>query len=180
VGYVLDNGDRLFRLIGGSHSALGHLALLLAAAAASGPSPSSFMGLDFAVELKGDRVDARLQKYDCPVIQDKLDLIGRLLIFTRQMNMLMTSEISVEAVAQNFLQDNYRLDLEGLAGAAAPPRLIPPDTKARSIGSFVGANLRVRPYEVATLGSALKMPQRIRLNATRYERAEKPRQGKSG
>jgi pyruvate,water dikinase len=79
------------------------------------------MGLDFAVEVKGDRVDARLQKYECPVIQDKLDLIGRLLIFTRQMDMLMTSEISVEAVAQNFLKGNYRLDLEGLAGAAAAP-----------------------------------------------------------
>jgi pyruvate,water dikinase len=76
------------------------------------------LGLDFSVEVKGDRVDARLQKYDCPVIADKLDLIGRLLIFTRQMDMLMTSEISVEAVAQNFLQGNYRLDLEGLAGAA--------------------------------------------------------------
>ena len=75
------------------------------------------MGLDFSVEVKGDRVDARLQKYDSPVIQDKLDLIGRLLIFTRQMDMLMTSEISVEAVAKNFLAGNYSLD----AAAIAPP-----------------------------------------------------------
>ena len=72
------------------------------------------MGLDFAVEVKGDRVDARLQKYDSPVIQEKLDLIGRLLIFTRQMDMLMTSEISVEAVAKNFLAGNYRLDMEAM------------------------------------------------------------------
>jgi pyruvate,water dikinase len=77
------------------------------------------LGLDFAVEVKGDRVDARLQKYDSPVIQDKLDLIGRLLIFTRQMDMLMTSEISVEAVARNFLQGNYSLDVEAMAGPAA-------------------------------------------------------------
>jgi len=72
------------------------------------------MGLDFSVEVKGDRVDARLQKYDSPVIQAKLDLIGRLLIFTRQMDMLMTSEAGVEAVAQNFLQGNYCLDMEAI------------------------------------------------------------------
>jgi pyruvate,water dikinase len=74
------------------------------------------MGLDFSVEVKGDRVDARLQKYESPVIQEKLDLIGRLLIFTRQMDMLMTSEAGVEAVAQNFLQGNYSLDMGAIAG----------------------------------------------------------------
>ena len=77
------------------------------------------MGLDFSVEVKGDRVDARLQKYESPVIQEKLDLIGRLLIFTRQMDMLMTSETSVEAVANNFLQGNYGLALEAI-GSSGP------------------------------------------------------------
>ena len=75
------------------------------------------MGLDFSVEVKGDRVDARLQKYDRATIADKLDHIGRLLIFTRQLDMLMTSESSVEAVAKNFLQGNYGLDMEAIAGA---------------------------------------------------------------
>lgn len=79
------------------------------------------MGLDFSVEVKGDRVDARLQKYDSPVIQEKLDLIGRLLIFTRQMDMLMTSEAGVEAVAQKFLQGNYGLEVEGMAGPGLEP-----------------------------------------------------------
>ena len=79
------------------------------------------MGLDFSVEVKGDRVDARLQKYESPVIQEKLDLIGRLLIFTRQLDMLMTTEISVEAVAQNFLQGNYSLDMEAMAVPDATP-----------------------------------------------------------
>jgi pyruvate,water dikinase len=77
------------------------------------------LGLDFSVEVKGDRVDARLQKYDSPVIQEKLDLIGRLLIFTRQMDMLMTSEAGVEAVAHNFLQGNYSLGIEAIAGSDA-------------------------------------------------------------
>jgi pyruvate,water dikinase len=78
------------------------------------------MALDFSVEVKGDRVDARLQKYDRAVIADKLDLIGRLLIFTRQMDMLMLSEASVEAVAQNFLQGNYGLDMEAMTGVETP------------------------------------------------------------
>ena len=89
------------------------------------------MGLDFSVEVKGDRVDARLQKYESPVIQEKLDLIGRLLIFTRQMDMLMTSEAGVEAVAQNFLQGNYSLDMEAIAGSGqedAPGKSPPADS----------------------------------------------------
>jgi len=68
------------------------------------------MGLDFTVEVKGDRVDARLQKYPGEVIAEKLDQLGRLLHFTRQMDMLMTGEASVEAVAQNFLAGNYHLE----------------------------------------------------------------------
>jgi pyruvate,water dikinase len=90
------------------------------------------MGLDFSVEVKGDRVDARLQKYNSPVIQEKLDLIGRLLIFTRQMDMLMTSEAGVEAVAQNFLQGNYSLDVQAIAsgGPTTAPQNSPPADSA--------------------------------------------------
>ena len=99
------------------------------------------MGLDFSVEVKGDRVDARLQKYESPVIQAKLDLVGRLLIFTRQMDMLMTSEAGVEAVAQNFLQGNYSLDM----GAIAVPdhRPIPPKKKkGKVVGDAASRQLR--------------------------------------
>ena len=66
--------------------------------------------LDFVVDVKVDRVDARYQKYDCPLIEEKLDLVGRLLLYTRQMDMLMHSESSVEAVTQNFLAGNYSLN----------------------------------------------------------------------
>jgi hypothetical protein len=49
-----------------------------------------------------------------------------LLIFTRRLDMLMTSKYSVEAVAKNFLQGNYGLDMAAMAGtleetAAASP-----------------------------------------------------------
>jgi pyruvate,water dikinase len=66
--------------------------------------------LDFTVDVQGDRVDARFQKYEGPVIEEKLDQLGRLLIFTRQMDMLMNTEASVEGVAKNFLNGNYRYE----------------------------------------------------------------------
>ena len=65
--------------------------------------------LDFSVEVIADRVEARLKKYEASVIEEKLDLLGRLLQFTRQMDMLMHSEKSVEVFAQNFLAGKYDL-----------------------------------------------------------------------
>jgi len=66
--------------------------------------------LDFVVDVKGDRVNARFQKYDCPLIEEKLDQVGRLLLYTRQMDMLMNNEESVEAVAKHFLEGNYHYE----------------------------------------------------------------------
>ena len=66
--------------------------------------------LDFAAEVTGDRVSARYQKHEIHLIEDKLDIIGRLLQFTRQMDMLMTNEASVEVLAENFLEGNYNLE----------------------------------------------------------------------
>jgi hypothetical protein len=44
-------------------------------------------------------------------------------IFTRRMDMLMTGEVSVAAVAQNFLQGNYAPAMEAIFGPdlEAPP-----------------------------------------------------------
>ena len=68
------------------------------------------MALDFSVEVIADRVDARLKKYESSMIEEKLDVIGRLLQFTRQMDMLMHSEISVETIAKKFLEGKYDLE----------------------------------------------------------------------
>jgi pyruvate,water dikinase len=66
--------------------------------------------LDFAVEVRADRVDARLLKYEQPDIEARLDQIGRLLLFTRQMDMLMNGEGSVDQAAQSFMAGNYHLE----------------------------------------------------------------------
>ena len=63
----------------------------------------------FKVNVKGDKVDARLQKYPKSYIESRMDILGRLLIFTRQLDMLMISEKSVEWAAENFVAGNYKL-----------------------------------------------------------------------
>jgi pyruvate,water dikinase len=67
-------------------------------------------GLGFAVDVKGDLINARIKKYEQEVIEEKLDMLGRLNLFTRQMDMLMASESRVDWVVQAFLKGNYNLD----------------------------------------------------------------------
>ncbi len=69
--------------------------------------------LGFLVESQGDRARARFAKEQPEVIEEKLDYIGRLLLFTRQMDMLMTTEASVNHLAECFLQGNYCLETKG-------------------------------------------------------------------
>lgn len=63
--------------------------------------------LGFRVEVQGDRMDAAYEKFDQDEIKQRIVDIGRLLIFTRQMDMLMVDEASVQNVANRFLAGNY-------------------------------------------------------------------------
>jgi len=67
----------------------------------------------FAVEVNGDRVVARFQKYEAAATAERLDMLGRLLIFTRQMDMLMVDEGSVQRVSQCFLDEDYHYENSG-------------------------------------------------------------------
>jgi pyruvate,water dikinase len=66
--------------------------------------------LGFLVEATGDRVRARLAKQEHPYIEEKLDQLGRLLIYTRQMDMMMHSEAHIDELTACFLQGNYQLE----------------------------------------------------------------------
>ena len=63
--------------------------------------------LGFRVTIMADRIQARYQKYPKSDMEPRLDQLGRLLIMTRQMYMLMTSEQAVSGYAQNFLNGEY-------------------------------------------------------------------------
>ncbi|MBI5551407.1 MAG: phosphoenolpyruvate synthase [Desulfobacterales bacterium] len=66
--------------------------------------------LDFSVAMKVDQVDARFQKYDRADIAQRLSMLGRLLQFTRQLDMLMASDTAVDLFVQAFLDGNYHYD----------------------------------------------------------------------
>lgn len=63
--------------------------------------------LGFQVEVVRDRVQARFQKYPRQEMEQRLDQLGRLLIVTRQMDMLMTGDESVRLFADKFLRGEY-------------------------------------------------------------------------
>lgn len=63
--------------------------------------------LGFNVERENDRIRARFQKYPEKEIASRLDQLGRLLITSRQMDMLMVNEEAVTAFADNFLNGVY-------------------------------------------------------------------------
>lgn len=66
--------------------------------------------LGFHVQVKADRVFSRFQKDEQEVIEDRLDTMGRLIIFTRQMDMLMINDECVELFAKSFLEGDYTLE----------------------------------------------------------------------
>nr|WP_300161568.1 PEP/pyruvate-binding domain-containing protein [Solidesulfovibrio sp.] len=77
--------------------------------------------LGFAVESAKDRVSGRFQKVPAPLIEEKLAHMGRLLQFTRQTDMLMVSEESVEAMVACFLSGAPCFDPAAAARAQSAP-----------------------------------------------------------
>jgi pyruvate,water dikinase len=75
----------------------------------------------FDVEVKGDRVTARIHKRTALILEDMLDHLGRLLQFTRQMDMLMHTDESVGAIAQSFIEGDYCLERQSGKDSTAAP-----------------------------------------------------------
>ncbi|MFH0945267.1 MAG: PEP/pyruvate-binding domain-containing protein, partial [Planctomycetota bacterium] len=66
-------------------------------------------GLEFAVERNGDAVSAFLKKRPAEEIGKVLAEMGRLILYTRQMDMLMDGPAMVEWLAKAFARGNYGL-----------------------------------------------------------------------
>ena len=77
--------------------------------------------LGFLSTTLGDRVTARIAKQPADVLTEKLDMLGRLLIFTRQMDMLMHNDGLVDDMVNAFLNGNYQLRSD-LSGGASHER----------------------------------------------------------
>jgi pyruvate,water dikinase len=65
--------------------------------------------LGFWTRVRGDRVQARFGKRPARRILDILDQLGRLIMYTRQMDMLMTDETLVDTLADGFLAGDYAM-----------------------------------------------------------------------
>ena len=68
--------------------------------------------LDFEVEVTGDLVVGRLWKYPRELLEEKLDLLGRLMGCARQRDMLMADDAIVDWYAAAFLAGNYKFEGE--------------------------------------------------------------------
>ena len=66
--------------------------------------------LGFGVDTVSDRVAARFQKFPAEVIAERLGHLGRLLQFTRQTDMLMVNEASVDHMVSCFLSGASSFD----------------------------------------------------------------------
>jgi pyruvate,water dikinase len=75
--------------------------------------------LGFAVETVSDRVSGRFQKFSREVIAEQLGHMGRLLQFTRQTDMLMVSDASMDAMVACFLSGAPCFDPATLGGQPA-------------------------------------------------------------
>ena len=67
----------------------------------------------FNVNKKGELVDAELKMDDKKTMEDKLDMIGRLLGTTRLMDMYLKDASMVERFVQDFLKGRYHFGREG-------------------------------------------------------------------
>jgi pyruvate,water dikinase len=63
--------------------------------------------LDFDVEIKGDWLRARLMKYECKDMEERLDYLGRLMCCARQLDMVMYSDGVIDWYIRAFMEGNY-------------------------------------------------------------------------
>ena len=60
--------------------------------------------LDFRVEPKEDSITARIDGYDADILDEKLEVLGRLMMVSKQLDMVMLSEDAVEQYYREFSQ----------------------------------------------------------------------------
>jgi pyruvate,water dikinase len=63
--------------------------------------------LGFAVQTRADLVAGRLQKYPCDRIRQTLEIMGRLTLCTRQLDMLMDNDAMVASFVAAFLAEDF-------------------------------------------------------------------------
>lgn len=63
--------------------------------------------LGFNMEISGDIIRARFRRHPAPETEDRLNLVGRLMAYVRQMDMLMKDDNISQVLAERFLTGHY-------------------------------------------------------------------------
>lgn len=63
--------------------------------------------LGLKTDIKGDMVRGEIKKYDCELIQEKLDIMGRLLGAVRLLDMVLSDEGQIDWYVEEFFKGNY-------------------------------------------------------------------------
>jgi pyruvate,water dikinase len=63
--------------------------------------------LGFEMEIRGDVIRARYRKRPAPEMEERLDILGRLMAYVRQMDMLMSDDSIGQTLAERFLAGHY-------------------------------------------------------------------------
>jgi pyruvate,water dikinase len=63
--------------------------------------------LGFEMEIHGDVIRGRFRKRPAPEMEERLDLLGRLMAYVRQMDMLMSDDAISQTLAERFLAGHY-------------------------------------------------------------------------
>jgi pyruvate, water dikinase len=61
----------------------------------------------FRVELKEDSITARIDGYDAEALEERLEMLGRLMMVSKQMDMIMLSEDAVDQFYDEFITLGY-------------------------------------------------------------------------
>jgi pyruvate,water dikinase len=61
--------------------------------------------LDFEVDRIGDMLNARITRYKNSAIEEKLNILGRLTVYTKQLDMIMFSDAFVDCYLQEFMRE---------------------------------------------------------------------------
>jgi pyruvate,water dikinase len=70
--------------------------------------------LDFEVDRIGDMLNARITGYQGSAIKEKLSILGRLTIYTKQLDMIMFSDAFVDCYLQEFMRDYCLIEAKSL------------------------------------------------------------------
>ncbi len=64
----------------------------------------------FQTTLKGDLVNGVIKKYECAVMQDKLEMLGRLMGSVRLLDMVLCDDAQIDWYADEFMKGNYTFE----------------------------------------------------------------------